>query len=56
MTDLTEEDLWNAYVSIHNLTGGNGEKPFYVSKTHDEMMATKRKIFEYGQKHFDWAA
>ena len=55
MKTLTEKDLWNAYISIHNLTSEH-KKPFYEPKTYDEMVATKRKIFKYGQKHFGWVS
>lgn len=51
--EFTENELWNAYVCLHNLTTKPKEK-FYEPKTRAEMIETRDKLYDLGKTQFEW--
>jgi len=50
---LSEDDLWNAYVSLYNLT--TGEHRNFYEKQHKELsVKTRDKIYQIGKERFKW--
>ncbi len=52
--DLTEDDLWNIYICLHNLTTTPKTKLYSGVTTKKEMLETKKKISRFGKANFAW--
>ena len=52
--EMSEDELWNAFVCIHNLTT-NPHANFYETSTKKEMMQLKKKLKHIGKTKYGWS-
>lgn len=51
--ELSEMELWNCYICLHNLTT-KPKKNFYDKKTKAEMVAIRDRLYKLGKEVYKW--
>ena len=51
--DFTEDELWNAYICLHNLTTKPREN-FYDPEIRAPMVQIRDRLYSFGKINFGW--